>query len=158
MSFSGLLFILFFSLNVAAETTTVILNPLPGHTENGKLVITSKQQPHEVQWDLKGLNPTIPFYHVHIYEKGDCTNYSAQLAPSLIDKDKTITPASGRDMADPNYFERTNYNAETSQQGTHTWSYWQTFMFTVSKKIFVLVEILDLDTKLGAAVACGVAP
>lgn len=155
------LFALFFNLSLQAyaETTTIILNALPGHTENGKIVVTSNQQPHKFEWDLKGLKPTVHFYHVHIYEKGDCSNYSAQLTPMLIDKDKHVSMASGGDLVGPNYIGRTDYNVETSQTGLHSWAYSQTFMFTVTKKIFVLVEALDLDKKqLGAAVACGVAP
>lgn len=159
MRFIVLALSLFFTCLASAETTTVILNPLPGHTEHGKLIITSKQQPHSYELDLNGLKPAVHFYHVHLYEKGDCSNYSAQLTPSLIDQDKNITIASGGDVVDSNYLGRTDYNAETSHRTKHTWRYSQTFMFTVTKKIFVLVEVLDLDKRqLGAAVACGVTP
>lgn len=154
------LIILFFNVSfVQAQEAVVTLDSLPNSSVYGKLVVNTGT-PHSIQFDIHNLDLQKE-YGVVLYETGDCSNYSSQLKPEILNKaDKSISPATG---APTIFLTTTGMTSAQSYITTldfkKTWEYTQVFNFSVKKKIFVLVEIKDFKTSAtGPAIACGIHP
>lgn len=146
----ALLFILFFNISfVQAQEAIVTLSSLPNSSVYGTLIVNTGT-PHSIQFDIHNLDLQKE-YGIVLYETGDCSNYSSQVKPDMLNKtDKSISPATGA----PTIF-LTLLGTVTK----HTWEITKVFNFSIKKKIFVLYEIKDFKESItGQAVACGVHP
>ena len=152
--------VLFFNISfVQAQEAVVTLDSLPNSRVFGKLIV-STGTPHSIQFNIHNLDLQKE-YGLVLYEAGDCSNYSLQVKPDMLNKaEKSISPATGA----PTIFLATTGMTSadshiTTFNETHTWENTKVFNFSVKKKIFVLFEIKDFKTSAtGQALACGIHP
>lgn len=155
-----LLFILFFNISfVQAQEATVTLDSLSNSNVNGKIVVNTGN-PHSIQFNIHNLDLQKE-YGIVLYETGDCSNYSSQIKPDMLNKtDKSLSPATGAPTIFLTTIGITSADSYvTTLNEKKTWENSKIFNFSVKNKIFVLVEIKDFKTSVtGQAIACGIHP